>query len=88
MSTNPKGRGVKRLWAPVGFLLLPVLCCLPLLIGGGFLGAGFLGATGAVLGSPWIIVAAVVLVAGLLVWAAYIRRTRTTRSTPAGGSGS
>ncbi|MDQ6753322.1 MAG: hypothetical protein M3017_07950 [Actinomycetota bacterium] len=79
MSTNPKGRGTTGLWATLGIILLPVLCCLPLLIGGGVLGAGLLGTAGAVLGSPWMILAAVGLIIGLLVWARRRRHTGNDR---------
>lgn len=53
-------------------MLLHVLCCgLPLL-----LAAGALGATGSLVGSPWLITAAFVLAAGVLVWAFRRRSAR------------
>ncbi|MHB1172835.1 MAG: hypothetical protein ACYCZY_10165 [Lacisediminihabitans sp.] len=62
MSGDPAGKNTTTILATVGILLLPVLCCgLPLLIA-----AGAFGALGAVLGSPWVIAVAVVLVAGLV----------------------
>ncbi|MHA7295207.1 hypothetical protein [Arthrobacter sp. HLT1-21] len=57
-------QGNKTALVVAGFVLLHVLCCgLPLLIA-----AGALGATGSLLGNPWLITAAVVLALGVLVW--------------------
>ncbi len=79
MSTDPKGRSAPTVLATLGIVLLPLLCCgVPLLIGVG--AAGALGAIGSVLGNPWVSFAAVVLVAGLLMWA--LRGRRTAGSQP------
>ena len=79
MSTDPKGRTAPTVLATLGIVLLPMLCCgVPLLIGVG--AAGALGAIGTVLGNPWVISAAVVLVAGLLMWT--LRGRRTAGSQP------
>ena len=79
MSTEPKGRTAPTVLVALGIVLLPVLCCgVPLLIGVG--AAGALGVIGTVLGNPWVIFAAVVLVAGVLMWA--LRGRRAARSQP------
>lgn len=58
----------------VGLLLLPVLCCaLPLLIA-----AGAVGAVGSMLGNPWVIGAAALLLLVAMVWSAR-RRGGATR---------
>lgn len=74
MPTHP-GRESKRVvLAAIGIALLSLLCCgLPLLIT-----AGALGAVGSVLGNPWVIVGAIVLVLGVIVWRVP-RFARTTR---------
>lgn len=75
MSMDPTGGGRHGLLSALGLILLPIVCCaLPLLIV-----AGALGGIGAVLGNPWVISGAVVLVGGLLVWA--LRRRHTGRSS-------
>jgi hypothetical protein len=74
MSTTPGSQGKRTALAAAGFLLLPVLCCgLPLLIA-----AGALGAVGSVLGNPWVIGAAVVVILAAVAWFAR-RRTGATR---------
>jgi hypothetical protein len=74
MSTNPGSEGKRTALAAAGFLLVPVLCCgLPLLIA-----AGALGAVGSMLGNPWVISAAVVLVLAGVAWFAR-RHTSATR---------
>ena len=79
MSTDPKGRTAPTVLATLGIVWLPLLCCgLPLLLGVG--AAGALGAIGTALDSPWVISAAVVLVAGVLMWA--LRGRRTAGSQP------
>jgi hypothetical protein len=78
MSTNPDHEGKRTILAAGAFLLLPALCCgLPLLIAGGAL-AGI----GSVLGTPWVIGAAVALLVSLVVWRV---RRYTGTSTPFGG---
>jgi hypothetical protein len=73
--SHPDHDGKRTALATGAVLLLPALCCgLPLLIAGGAL-AGL----GSVLGSPWLIGAAVALLAGVLVWRVR-RRTGTARS--------
>jgi uncharacterized iron-regulated membrane protein len=62
--------------ATVGIVLLPLLCCgLPLLIT-----AGTLGAIASVLGSPWVIAVAIVLVLGVVLWRHRRRAATTTRT--------
>ena len=79
VSTDPKCRTAPTVLAALGIVSLPVLCCgVPLLIGIG--AAGALGAIGSVLGNPWVISAAVVLVAGVLMLA--LRGRRTAGSQP------
>ncbi|GAA3573895.1 hypothetical protein GCM10022222_67830 [Amycolatopsis ultiminotia] len=74
MPTTPGSEGTRTALAAAGFLLLPLLCCgLPLLIA-----AGALGAVGSVLGNPWVIGAAAVVVLATGVWFAR-RRTRAAR---------
>jgi predicted lipid-binding transport protein (Tim44 family) len=64
MSDNPKGESKGTGLAIGGLGLAMVLCCgLPLLIVG-----GALGGMGALLGNPWLIGAAVALLAGVVVW--------------------
>jgi hypothetical protein len=64
MSRNPGSDGKRTALAAASLLLLPIQCCgLPLLIA-----AGALGAVGSVLGNPWVIGAAVVLVAAGVAW--------------------
>ncbi|WP_217585105.1 hypothetical protein [Microbacterium sp. GbtcB4] len=69
LSTDSKRRS-KALPLITGFVLLHVVCCGLILTLGV---AGALGAIGAVLGNPWFIVAAVILV-GVLVISALRRR--------------
>lgn len=77
MSTDPADGGSHGVLSTLGLILLPILCCaLPLLIL-----AGALSGIGTVLGNPWVISGAVVLVVGLLVWAVRRRRTRRSRET-------
>ena len=58
MSTNPGSESKRTALAAAGFLLVPIVCCgLPVLIA-----AGALGAVGSVLGNPWVIGTAVVVV--------------------------
>lgn len=71
--------------ATIGIVLLPAACCgVPLLLGAGAFGvvgaAGVLGAVGTVLGNPWVIVAAVALIVGLLMW---LLRRRAGAKRPA-----
>ncbi|HEX5116333.1 MAG TPA: hypothetical protein VFW65_14155 [Pseudonocardiaceae bacterium] len=62
MSTEPDHDGRRTALATGALLLLPALCCgLPLLIT-----AGMLGTIGAVVGNPWVIGIAVVLVVSLV----------------------
>ena len=78
MSTEPKSRTAPTVLVALGIVLLPLLCCgIPLLIGVG--AAGALGATGVALGNLWMIFAAILLVAGVLVWALRGRRTAGSR---------
>lgn len=61
--------------AAAGFLLVPIVCCgLPVLIA-----AGALGAVGSVLGNPWVIGTAVVVVLAAVTRFARRRVTRTRR---------
>lgn len=77
MSTTSKGQGNRTALAVGGFFLLHLLCCgLPLLIA-----AGALGATGSVLGNPWLIAAAAALTAGALAWTLRRRRTGASGET-------
>lgn len=77
MSMDPTGGGRPRGLSTLGLILLPIVCCaLPLLIL-----AGALGGIGAVLGNPWVISGALVLVVGLLAWALRRRRTGRNRGT-------
>ncbi|MEV8338857.1 hypothetical protein [Leucobacter sp. NPDC077196] len=70
MSTTSKEQGNRTALAVGGFFLLHVLCCgLPLLIA-----AGALGAAGSILANPWVIAVAVLMAAGVLVWALQRRR--------------
>ena len=78
MSTDPKGRTAPTVLATLGIVLLPRRgWAVPLLIGIG--AAGGRGAIGSVLGNPWVIFAAVALVAGVRMWAL---RRRTAGSQP------
>lgn len=77
LSTDSKRRS-RTLPLVTGFVLLHVVCCGLILTLGV---AGALGAIGAVLGNPWFIVAAVILV-GVLVIAAL--RRRAGRKSPSG----
>jgi hypothetical protein len=71
--TNTEPGGKRAALAIVGIVLLPLLCCgLPLLIT-----AGALGAIGSILGDPWVITAAIVLVVGGVLWR--LRRSSTAR---------
>jgi hypothetical protein len=72
--TNPVPDSKRAALAAIGIVLLPLLCCgLPL-----FIAAGALGAVGSVLGNPWVITAAIVLVLGVVFWR--VRRFVTTTS--------
>lgn len=62
MSTNPGSEGKRTALAVAGFLLLPVLCCVPVLVA-----AGAIGAAGSVLDSFWVIGIVVVLAVAWLV---------------------
>lgn len=74
---NLKESTVRRL-ATIGLILVPVLCCgLPVLIA-----AGALAGVGSVLGNPWLIGAAVALLAGVVAWR--IRRHTGTATPPDG----
>lgn len=65
MPATQKDQGNRTKLVVGGFVLFHVLCCgLPLLIA-----AGAFGATGLLVGSPWLITAVLVLAAGVLVWA-------------------
>lgn len=81
MSGGPKSKNTTTVLATAGIILLPVLCCgLPLLIAAGALSvAGTLGVIGSVLGNPWVIVVAVVLVTGLVGWVLRRRRTAAAK---------
>jgi hypothetical protein len=75
MAADSGGGGKGTGLAMGGLGLAVVLCCgLPLLIAG-----GVLGGVGAVLGNPWVIGAAVALIAGGVVW-------RVRRSGSSSGS--
>lgn len=64
MSMPPDKDGPRTALTTIGVVLLPVLCCgLPVLIA-----AGALGATGSVLGSPWLIGGAVAVLLGVVMW--------------------
>lgn len=85
MSTDPKRGSGRTVLATIGIVLLPAACCgVPLLLGAGAFGvvgaAGVLGAVGTMLGNPWVIAAAVALIAGLLVW---LLRRRAGAKRPA-----
>lgn len=70
MSTDPGHKGKRTTLVSAGFLLLPILCCgVPLLIT-----AGALGTIGAALSNPWVIAAAVALLAALVAWPPYTHR--------------
>ena len=73
MSTGSKRGGGTTVLATIGILLLPAACCAaPLLLGAGVVSAaGILGATGTVLGNPWVI--AVAVAAGAIVWLVHRR---------------
>lgn len=64
MSTPPGNAGTRSGLAAIGVVAAMALCCgLALLIV-----AGVLGSIGAVLGNPWVIGAAVLLVLALIGW--------------------
>lgn len=64
MPLNHEQDGKRSTLATAGLVLLPLLCCgLPLL-----LVAGALGATGSVLGNPWLIGTAAATLLGVLIW--------------------
>ncbi|AFM20156.1 MULTISPECIES: hypothetical protein [Actinomycetes] len=72
MSTNPGSESKRTALAAAGFLLVPIVCCgLPVLIA-----AGALGAVGSVLGNPWVIGTAVVVVLAAVTRFARRRVTR------------
>lgn len=76
MSAKPDPEGRRRALATGTLVLLPALCCgLPLLIA-----AGALAGLGSALGNPWVIAAAVALVAGVVVWRVRRRSASTARS--------
>lgn len=77
MSTTSKSQGNRVALAVSGVFVFHLLCCgLPLLIA-----AGTLGATGSVLGNPWLIAAAVALTAGALIWTLRRRGNGASRET-------
>ncbi len=85
MSTDPKRDSRRTVLATIGIVMLPAACCgVPLLLSTGAVGvvgaAGILGMVGTVLGNPWVIAAAVALIAGLLVW---LLRRRAGAKRPA-----
>lgn len=76
MPATQKNQGDRTKLFVGGFVLLHVLCCgLPLLIA-----AGALGATGSLIGNPWLITAALLLAAGVLLWAFRRRSARSSTS--------
>lgn len=83
ISTNSHTRGpgitlaLSVLLSTLGVVLVTMLCCgIPLLI----IAAGVFGMTGALTGSAWMIIAAMILAAGLAAWLLSRRRREAKAS--------
>lgn len=65
MSQDHKPSGNKTVWAALGLLLVPVLCCTaPLLVGAG--AVGVLGVIGAAANNVWVSVVAALIAVGVV----------------------